>query len=59
MYQYLRNMLNLADQVGHVETMRMGQYTKDMNHIVIHGTAKNGGSFTMELLIETEAEPND
>lgn len=60
MYQYLRHMLNLADQVGHVDEVDMGEWIKKTNRIRITGTAKSGGTFHLELQIkEPEVENND
>ena len=58
-YQYLRNMLNLADQVGHVEEVRMGEWVNKYDHIRINGKGKNGLSFTLELEIQKEEEQHD
>lgn len=60
MYQYLKSMLNLADQVGHVEEVEMGEWGKDTERIRITGTAKHGGTFQLELRnTEPEADHND
>ena len=59
MYQYLRNMLNLADQVGHVEEVRMGDWVNKYDQIRVTGHAKNGLSFTLELEIQKEEEQHD
>ena len=59
MYQYLRNMLNLADQVGHVEEVDMAQWIKNTDRILITGTAKNGGTFRLEMQVKKQEDQND
>jgi hypothetical protein len=53
-------MLNLADQVGHVDEVDMGEWIKKINRIRITGTAKSGGTFDLELQIKgQEDKAND
>lgn len=60
MYKYLRNMLNLADQVGDVKEVDLGDWVKDTERIIITGTSKRGGTFRLEMRIEIqEDETND
>lgn len=60
MYQYLRNMLNLADLAGNVEEVDMSEWVKNVDRIHISGKAKNGGSFNLELKItKPEVEKHD
>lgn len=54
MYQYLRNLLNLADQVGYVEDVSMGDWLKTSDRIKITGTSKTGHGFSLELEIQKE-----
>lgn len=60
MYQYLRNMLNMADLAGKVEEVDMGSWLPNANRIHISGIAKSGGTFQLELIIKSpEDEKND
>ena len=60
MYQYLRNMLNLADLVGHVEEVEMGNFIPHSKRITIIGESKKGGTFRLELRVtEQEVSQDD
>ena len=54
MYKYLRGMMDLADQIGMVDDIFMGDWGKNTGALFLDGVQPNGKKFKLRLEIEVE-----
>ena len=56
MYQHLKKMLEIAEEVGAVNSLNMGEWLRGKDHISIRGETTNGQPFELELFIGESKE---
>ena len=55
MYKYVRGILGIAENVGKITELFMGEFGKDHNAIWLNGFTQDGKRFHLELTITKEA----
>ena len=58
MYKYLRSMMDLADQIGTVDDIFMGDWGKDSQALFLDGVQPDGKKFKLRLEVEVERDGN-
>ena len=56
MYKYLRSMMDLADQIGIVDDIFMGDWGNNTSTLFLDGFQPNGKKFKLRLEVEVEPE---
>lgn len=59
MYQYLKKMLEVAEEVGAVNTLDMGEWIPGKDRISIRGETISGKPFELELFIGESSEVSE
>ena len=54
MYKYLRRVLSIADSVGEVTNVYVGDFARDYEVVKVDGYTPEGKKFGMELTITKE-----
>lgn len=54
MYKYLRRMLGVADSVGEVTYVFVGDLGKDLDVINLRGITEDGKKYSLEMTIQKE-----
>ncbi len=58
MYKYLKRMLEIAEEIGQVESVRMDtEGHRFLPCVMVEGKTPNGAPFTLELTVKKEEEP--
>lgn len=56
MYKYLRAMMDLADQIGQVDDIFMGDWGKNTGALFLNGEQPNGLKFKLHLEVEVKED---
>ena len=56
MYKYLRPMMDLADQIGTVDDIFMGDWGTDTRALFLDGVQPDGKKFKLRLEVEVEKD---
>ena len=54
MYKYLRDLMDVADLVGDVDDIYMGDWGKDSKTLRLEGKQADGKSFKLTLEVEVD-----
>lgn len=55
-YRYMRNVLNVAENVGEINEVHQGDWLGNSERIDINGKTQDGREFTLTLEIAKEAK---
>lgn len=55
-YRHLKKMILLADDIGEVDNITMGEWLETSDRVYINGKTQDGREFTLTLEIEKEAK---
>lgn len=56
MYKYLRDLMNVADLVGDVDDIYMGDWGKDSKTVRLEGNDSDGNRFRLTLEVEVKKD---